>query len=478
MKIRLSSLAALAAILGLVFLVAGCVLTGRAVLLNQLYPLGALLVGVLLYLRHPALYVGFAWWVWFLTPEVRRLVDQQGGWNPESTVMLAPYLVAGLTFFTLIRHSPKLQVSPFLPIGVTLAGIAYGFGMGVLGVGVSAATFDLLAYTVPVLVTFHLMVHWRDYPDYRRVTQHTFAWGLLVMGLYGILQFINPPEWDRVWMLNAPISSIGFPEPYGVRVFSTLNSPASFAVVVMAGMLVLLSGGGLQRWPALAAGLTSFLLSLVRSAWGGLVVGLLFLAAHRGRSRLRLPAALAVIVLIVWPLVSYGPIAEVIEGRLQSFNTLQEDTSFGERLDLYATFAPRALSNVLGEGLGSTGVATKLNTEGGRLGEYGDLDSGLLAIPFVLGWPGTFLYAGGLIWLLSYALRGAKHPDLFAAASRGIAAAVLSQLVFGNSLVGVGGMVFWYFLGLAWAARVYHAQEAKKGPRQSGAGRVLQRSAP
>jgi hypothetical protein len=369
--------------------------------------------------------------------------------------MLAPFLVAGLTFFTLLRHAPKLQDFPFFPIGLASAGLLYGFGVGVLKVGMFAAAFDLINWIVPVVVAFHLVVHWRDYPRYRRLTQRTFSWGVLVLGVYGLWQYFALPVWDQVWMLNAPMGSIGIPEPLGVRVFSTLNSPGPFAVVMMAGLLVLLSGGGLQRWFAAVPGYASFLLSLVRSAWGAWLVGLFFLAAHRGRSRPRWLAALAVTGLVVWPLLSFGPIADAVDARLQTISTLQQDTSFAARLKFYSEFAPQAFTNLVGAGLGSTGSATKL-TMGGELGQYGDFDSGIMAIPFVLGWPGGLLYAGGLIWFSSSALRGVKQPDLFAAASRGIAAAVLVQLVFGNMATGVSGMVLWYFLGLAMAARLFY----------------------
>ena len=48
----------------------------------------------------------------------------------------------------------------------------------------------------------------------------------LPSGLYGFLQYLDPPIWDRYWMAYTTIASIGQPEPYMVRVFSTLNAPA------------------------------------------------------------------------------------------------------------------------------------------------------------------------------------------------------------------------------------------------------------
>src|SRR5215218_7309863 len=105
-----SSAGAWAAISGLLILVVGGLAIHASGLLELLYPLVALMVGVLLYWRYPALYLGFTWWLWFLTPEVRRLVDYQQGWNPESPVMLAPLLVTALGFLALLRHLQEFRL--------------------------------------------------------------------------------------------------------------------------------------------------------------------------------------------------------------------------------------------------------------------------------------------------------------------------------------------------------------------------------
>jgi hypothetical protein len=463
--VRWSSLIAVASILGLIFMVAGCILARQGGLLNLLYPVGVLAVGGILYVRHPALYVGFVWWVWFLSPEVRRLVDYQSGWHPQSTVGLAPYLVVGIAMFGLMRHAPKLKVFPLLTIGMACAGLFYAFGVGVLVVGVSAAAFDMLSWLVPVVMAFYFMLNWRYYPDFRRVTQRAFSWGLLLMGLYGIYQFINPPAWDRFWMINADMGVIGSPEPFEVRVFSTLNSPGPLAVVLAAGLLVLLSNGRLRDWPAISAGYAGLLLSVVRSVWGTIIVGALVLIAQGGRSRLRLLITLVATALILWPLLSFGPVADVIAERLQTLDALERDTSFMARLQTYVEWAPQALGQVWGMGMGSTGVATKL-TNVGTTGEgyataLGGLDLGIIAIPLTLGWPGTLLYVGGAVWLLVYALRAVRRSDAFVMACRSIVIMMLAQFVFGNVTTGVNGMILWGFLGLAAAAQMYYTHNAR-----------------
>lgn len=426
------------------------------------YPAAALALGLVLYWYSPGLYVGFVWWVWFLTPEVRRLIDYVQGWDPISPVMLSPYLVSTIAAFTLIRHFPKLQLVRFFPFVLVFMGLFYAYAVGVYRAGLFSATYQLLEWSIPVAFGFYLMVHWRRYPVYRRVVQRTFVLAVLVMGTYGLVQYFVLPAWDQYWMENAPITSIGYPEPLRVRVFSTLNSPAPFAMVMMAGLLLLFDKGGPLRWPAAAAGYASFLLSLVRSAWGAWFVALFFVLGQRSGHRSRILGTLAVVVVIALPLLTVGPVANAIEDRLETFSNIGQDTSFRDRIDFYAESAPQALLNVGGRGLGSTGLGTRLSSGTEEGGEYGSFDSGLLEIPLVMGWPGSMLYVSGLVLLLLRALRN-DSGDAFAAITRGIVVAMLAQLVFDDTLNGLPGMLFWAFLALAIAAETNHSRGLSAG---------------
>jgi hypothetical protein len=463
-----------AAVSGLIVLVIGGLAVDAPGSLQLLYPLGTLAVGALLYLRYPVLYLGFVWWIWFLTPAVRRLVDYQQGWDPENPVMLAPLLVTGLSALTLLRRLRELRRRRFLPFGLILLGVSYGYGVGVFAAGPFAATYDLIKWSAPVVFAFHLVVQWQNYPAYRRVVNRTFVLGVLIMGLYGLLQYFALPPWDRHWLLNAPMTSTsslnyispgdsnGSAGPFWIRVFSTLNSQAPFAVVMMAGLLLLFSGGGLLRWPAVGVGYASFLLSMVRSAWGGWMVGLLFILARGKGFRLSLLAILAVLLLSGGVLLFVEPAAGPLRETLKTFVNLQHDYSLRVRFKFLVEIYPQALFDPVGNGLGSTGAATKLNNPEGELGRLGDFDTGFLNVPFVLGWFGSLPYVAGLVWLLFYALRQQETQfDPFAVACQGIVLAVLCQLIFANTLVGVQGMVFWFFTGLSLAARAYHSHEWK-----------------
>jgi hypothetical protein len=162
-------------------------------------------------------------------------------------------------------------------------------------------------------------------------------------------------------------------------------------------------------------------------------------------------------------LFAVGPVADTINSRLQTIVEIRQDNSFRARTEFYAEFLPQAFSNVMGEGLGSTGLGTKLSNEQATLGAYGSLDSGVMEIPLVMGWPGTMLYVGGLIWLVVYAFRNSRVEDLFAVASRGIVVAMLVMLLADDTTNGLPGMLLWSFLCLSVAAARFNSSKPLEG---------------
>ncbi len=67
--------------------------------------------------------------------------------------------------------------------------------------------------------------------------------------------------------------------------------------------------------------------------------------------RLRLLLSLGVTLLVVWPLLSIGPVAEAVDERLETIADVRDDVSFQARLEFYEEIIPRALGNPVGEGL-------------------------------------------------------------------------------------------------------------------------------
>ena len=423
-----------------------------AALIQFLYPVSALATAALLLWRKPALYVGFMWWVWFLTPAVRRLVDLHIGYTDASPVMLAPFLVTGAALGAVLPRLADLPRAYRLPFAFTAGGLLYAYAVGLLYNGPVAATFDLLTWGVPVVAGVYVLTHWKHTAAFRTATRQAFMWGLLVMGSYSLVQYFYLPPWDGYWMDNAGLVSIGVSEPGEVRVFSTLNSPGPFATVVMAGLLLAFSGKGVVNTLGAAAGFVGFALSAVRSAWGGWVVGLLVIIVSLPlRQRARVLSTLFLLAVVAVPLFTVGPLAELLSQRLSSVANLEADVSYNERLSLYANFSSFISGNLMGQGLGGTGVAAGLRSQNAALQ---NLDSGVIAVIYTFGLLGTLYYVGGALFLFGAALHtGLRSHSPTSTAYLGIMVGTLSQQAFGNVWGGAPGMVLWFFPCLYLATR-------------------------
>jgi len=423
---------------------------------NYLYPVTALAFGSWFYLTNPGLYFGFTWWIWFLTPFVRRYVDYEVGvFNQGSYVMLAPMLVTGLSLFTLLRAVGRFRSAFYQPMALILGALAYGYAVGIFRNGPFPATLSLLEWACPVLFAIHVLVNSRHYPVFRRVTRSVFTWGILIMGGYGLAQYFSPLPWDRFWMIESEMTTIGRPEPFEVRVFSTLNSPGPFAGILMVGLMVLFEARGITARLSMAAGVVSFLLSLVRSAWGGFAVSLSYAVFRlQSRLRLRLLVVLGVGTLLALPLLLHHSVSDRVSSRVESLGRLGDDNSFRARSGLYSIAALNSLTEPVGRGFGSFGRAANYNAEA-----IASFDSGLMIIPFTFGWLGATLYGFGFLWLVVLLVRQRQSDtDEFTIIAAAVVVGMIAQMIFSNQFTGVIGMVTWTFTALAICGGAYYRQ--------------------
>ena len=413
-------------------------------------------IGFWLYISNPPLYLGFVWWIWFLTPFIRRLADYQlGAFTPptEALILLAPFTVTAISGLTLLRYGRallRLYAAPFL---LCILGVLYGFLVGLPKVGGFAAAVGLLEWLTPLLLGFHVLALWRLFPQHRQIIRTTFVTGAFVLGVYALIQFFLMPGWDRLWMIGSRMSSIGRPEPFEVRVFSTLNAPGPFATVLIPGLLLLFEGRTVFAKLTAVPGYIGFLLSLVRSAWGGWMLGMVYLVWRlKGRLRMRLLALTAVMAVAVVPVAMMGEISDATSERVETLGTIGSDGSLAARQHMYQTATIDALMNPLGQGLGSAGF-----------------DSGYVTILWQLGWIGGSLYLGGLFWLVWTVVLAptAAPPDQFTAILAATALGYMGLLVFGTEHIEVAGCVLWSFLGLILASRRYHERTAVAHPPES-----------
>ncbi|MBE9008025.1 O-antigen ligase domain-containing protein [Fortiea sp. LEGE XX443] len=461
---RQRSLQAWLVILGFILLSVTCYFAGAAGTLRLIYPATALIVAIFLYLRHPILYIGFTWWMWFLTPLVARLIDYRVGWDPTRQILIAPYLVVFVTIATFLRHFPKASRQGGLPFILAAIGVFYGFLVGLIYNTPLPVARGLLDWLSPIIFSFHLFMNWRDYPSYRQNLQRIFFWCVLLTGVYGIYQFVVAPEWDRYWLIESQLfTSSGDPVPFGMRVWSTLHSVGPFGAVMQTGLLLLFTTSGPLIFPASAVGYVSFLLAQVRTNWAGWLLGvIIIMGSVKAKIQMRLIAIVVVMAVCVIPLTTIEPISEVVSERLESFSNLENDTSFRERSGSYDRNLGIALSNILGNGLGNI---WKVDEKTGQI-EVFVLDSGILDMFFTLGWFGAIFYLGGLILIIFSVMQyGEARFDSFVSAARAIGMTSCAQLIISSGMLSISGMILWGFLAMAMSAHKYYQHEKIIGNR-------------
>ncbi|HSS98139.1 MAG TPA: O-antigen ligase family protein [Terriglobales bacterium] len=423
---------------------------GSGTLLRVAYPAAAALLALVLYRSNPIAYVKYSLWIWFITPLVRRIVDIRCGWAETNLVLLAPFLVSAVVMIAFVTKGSRAWNNIPIEFVLCAAAILYGFVVGLLVKPSVELCFGLLNWICPLVFGLHLYQNWDWYEQYREAIGRTFVSAALIMGTYGVFQFLNPPSWDRFWLENVQRTagtSFGQPEALLVRVWSTMNAPGPFANTMMMGLILLFAVRSSWKLPAAITGYTSFLLSAVRTAWLSWIIGLVWIlksASPRVITRIIVSVGLLVVCLI--PVMSDSRLATVISNRLDTFTDLQHDDSFGARMEMYRILGRDALENPFGEGLQVSEVSRGIA-----------VDSGFLLMLFSLGWIGTLVFGAGVFGVLARAAQSGRKKDEFQVALKAGMIGLVAQLVGGNIFVGVSGTMFWMFAGMYLASAKYNA---------------------
>lgn len=445
------------AILGWALAIAISLLIGGSIAIVT-FPLGSLAVGWFLYRRYPLFYGSFTWWMWIVGPLIRRIIDFRCGYLTPGPWILAPLLVTAISILTLLKHLPKAHKQGGMPFVVAAASCLYGYLISLINEGsdIDKGIMLLIGWLVPISFGFHLFTNWRDYPNYRQNIQRTFLWGVLFVGFYGIVQYVFAPPWDCFWLeeiAKEGTLSFGLPEPFGIRVSSSLDSPQSFAAMMVAGLILLFSIRGSQQLLATGLGYLSFLLSLARSGWLSWLLGtLVFFKALKSNLQIRMLMGILMTTLIVLPVTTIEPFSTVISDRLQSLTDTDSDVSLKERREAFNLLLGHALVEFVGVGLQNPITP---NVEVSK--EYVIGDNGILVLLFALGWIGTLPYILSLT-ILIFQIRQAclKNRDLVLQASYGIILGLLSQILFKSLTSGTIAVALWGFIGIGMSARNYH----------------------
>lgn len=423
---------------------------GFAPVLRVMYPAMNLALAAFLYARRSPWFAGHCVLLFCFVSLVRRLVDDQAGFDPASPVLVTPYLCClftGLAFVEYWMRPRPAYLGGFL---VILLAILYGALLAVLQGTVIAAVIDFLKWGAGPLLAVYLLARRDQQPQERQLVEQSLVWAGAFMSLYGVFQYISPPSWDLLWVRGVAelgMDSIGQPEPFGLRVFSTMNSPGSLGAVLSAGILVAFKRPLHVSVPVITLMLLGIALTQYRTIWAATLLGAVLLALTRpGVFRpANVLAALAVLVgLSATALVPQ--IRETIVQRASTMTNLRADQSGEERLNQYRALT-RDDGMIVGEGLGQIGVARRLAGMHRVI-----LDSALIEIWRGLGIIAGTAYLGALgllvVTLFQRAPAVAQHLHF----DRAIVVAAWVQLPMGSVHTGENGFFAWMFLGLGLAA--------------------------
>ena len=425
--------------------------------LRLAFPALAVVTAAIVFTQSRTLYLQLCFWLWFLSPLLRRFVDYRTEFVATSPLLLAPFFACAVSAVVLLRHARQLAGKGAIAFPCAFAGIFFGTVYGLTRYPPADVARGLVNWLPPVFFGFFLYAERARLREYRDTIVRTLLWATLLLSLYGVAQFFLLPAWDESWMRGLQNGAFGQPAPLEVRVYSTMNAPATFATYLVAGLLfafaALVEGTRNRRLALFAApfGILALALTTTRSLWLALVFGVLYLsAALPSRLRVRVVAAV-VITLIAGGFATQIPgINRVVNERLKSFTSGTSDISAGARISGHTDALAKLATEPLGEGLGSTDADHATDGSDDRLGPH---DSTLLEFLYALGGPGTLVYAAGLAlgFVQIFLLRSKWPSGPTATATRAILFALFAQCLLTSILVGVPGFLTWTCLGLGLA---------------------------
>ncbi len=382
-----------------------------------------------------------------LAPFLRRLVDVNAGYEASGLMISGPLLAILVPApWLLMRLTGGRAVDAALrPFFIVCACAFYGTVLTIVGGDLTQAASGAVKWLGPPI--YGMWLYGEAKREDRLIETVAMVSMVLVpaMGLYGFWQYIDPPVWDRFWMTFTVIASIGQPEPFMVRVFSTMNAPAGYATFTAAGLL-LVGFRKTRLWAVLAAApsVLGLMLSMYRTAWIGLAIGVIVGLFHQETWRR------AAILLIAVPVLGAGAIAftpagEALQERLQTFGSVTEDSSGLERLSEYADLLNADSGTLVGHGFGTVDV----------------MQAGAKALDgqFIVSWFTFGLIAGivGTVAVIWAGLQGARSAWRTGSLSGMTTAAVLLCLLVQLPLATISsseiGFLFWSFAAIGAAAR-------------------------
>jgi hypothetical protein len=394
-------------------------------------------VGWFAWRQGPAAHLQAALVLFTFAPFVRRVLDLSIGYDQLGLMLIGPLLAILVPAIDLPRllETYRVPAKWMWPLGIVAASVVYAGMLSMAQGDWTNAASGMLKWLAPLLYATALLVS-AEREEMVKAATSAFAIILPIVGIYAVYQYVDPSAWDIYWMQFAPIPSIGEPVPYGVRVFSTMNAPASFATFTATGLFFI--GFSKRPWMALLAvpAALGLLLSLYRTAWISLAVSILFCLLFSGTRR-RAGMILVGIAVAVVLAVLVTPFGDIVMDRLSTLGEGSQDGSAQERLEEFVTLWNLPDSSLFGSGFTITDVGAA-----GAMPIDGMIIACWLSMGIMIG--GFCLTA--LIWAIGNALAVAwSDPAPEAIVIAALALGALAQAPLASITSGESGFLFWTF---------------------------------
>jgi hypothetical protein len=423
---------------------------------RTLYPLYCLIVGLAMIRHRRALYPSFVVIVFVMAPFLRRVIDEHAGFQQFNLVLLAPYVTLLPTLVPLLRQSLGFSRHGSWPFTLMLGCFVYGSFIALFEARLVPGLYEPLRWALPVALAAYIIESCEEVDEIRRRLIWSLCIIVPVMTLYGIYQYVSPPAWDRLWLVNANNPTFGSPVPFGVRVFSLMNSPGSTGMFTAFAIVLLVSEGGLFALIGLA-GMPLLALTMLRVGWvacaAGLLVVLVQAPARRKAGFIAAVAVLAVVGSLFAGSLQLSPnVSHALQERLDSFTSLSKDTSASDRLHTYSTFLERFSDEVMGEGYGANASMATMT----ELHQEVPLDSGIMEALLIYGLIGGLIYFIALGGVTLEAYRASRQAAGMLAGSFAVIVGQIVTFPGGSNQIGESGLLAWIGVGLllAHAARL------------------------
>ena len=361
------------------------------------------LPGFILAIRGSSYLVDYTTFVFVFNREIRRLVDYNNHqFNAFSVISVTPLAMLALLFVSFIGRFNVLHVRAKQIFLMLLAAIGYGFVIGITRNGAACiyqgaqylSTIGLMGYAAVSLADNRTADRWL----------RSAALAAILAAAYGWYQYYTIPDWDAFW-----VRQVGFVDylggqlaPTKMWVFSTFAERGTCAIymgLVAIPMLVSKRWRVVFGWPEVVLVLSCIFITFSRVGIIVAVVGVvLFPILNGGKNAGRIIIVVALVVGILFAFSDKIPGVDRMVKRFEILLHIQDDGSFQGRVVIAQATWPYAISHPIGFGIGSSGLAGRMNgTQNGLV-----TDNGWLEIMTSLGLPGFALFIGALIMLWRY----------------------------------------------------------------------------